>query len=100
MHMQYDIRGRESSSSETGLQIDTGGNVAEPSDTESLSDLPPEALKATTKAQFTSHMKHFLWVQYPSASTTELNAIILSKWKELVASRKQGWPHDERMKLE
>ncbi len=88
--MQYDLRGRDSSTPESGLQIDTGGAGADESDADSLSDLPPEALKATTKVQFTGHMKHFLWVQYPSATTLELNAIILQKWKELQASRKQG----------
>ncbi len=88
--MQRDLRRRDSSTPESGLQIDTRGAAADESEAESLSDLPPEALKATTKVQFTGHMKHFLWVQYPSATTLELNAIILQKWKELQASRKQG----------
>lgn len=83
-----DIRDRDTSSPESGLQIDMDTKPNEDSDTDSLSDLPPEALKATTKPQFTAHMKHFLWVQYPSATTSELNAIIHRKWKDLVASRK------------
>jgi len=34
-------------------------------------------------------MKPYLWMQYPSATTSELSALIHSKWKALKSARKE-----------
>ena len=41
-----------------------------------IRDLPSEALGATTLPQFTQHMRPYLWVQFPSATSAEINAAI------------------------
>ncbi len=53
-----------------------------------LSDLPEEALHATTRAQFVHHMRPYVWVKFPSAMASEINAFINLKWNLLKASRK------------
>lgn len=52
----------------------------------SLQDLPPDALLASTLPQFASQMRPYLWVEFPSATASQINAIIHSKWKALKAS--------------
>ncbi len=54
-----------------------------------IQGLPHEALLATSMSQFSQHMKPFLWTQFPSYPTTEINAIVASKWKALKAARKE-----------
>lgn len=55
-----------------------------------LSDLPIEAVKATTRGQFVSHMRPYAWVKFPSATATEVNTIINARWTLLKESRKSG----------
>lgn len=55
-----------------------------------LLDLPPEALRATTRNQFVHHMRPYVWVKYPSAMATEVNAFINARWNLLKANRKAG----------
>ncbi len=56
---------------------------------DSIQGLPHEALLATTISHFSTHMKPFLWTQFPSYSSAEINAIVNSKWKALKAARKE-----------
>lgn len=87
----------DSSTDEGGLEI-----VEEPAPTEEpapmeeeeededadLSDLPPEALHATSRAQFVHHMRPYVWVKFPSAMASEINAFINARWDLLKASKK------------
>ena len=41
-----------------------------------IRDLPAEALRASTLPQFTQHMRPYLWVKFPSATSAEINAAI------------------------
>lgn len=89
-----------SSGDEGGLEIATtppeptgaeGGEEAveeEPVAEDMLSDLPEEALNATTRAQFVHYMRPYVWVKFPSAIASEINAFINLKWNLLRASRK------------
>lgn len=56
---------------------------------DAIKGLPHDALLATSVSQFSTHMKPFLWTQFPSYTTTEINAIITSKWKALKAARRE-----------
>ena len=55
-----------------------------------LDDVPKDAMSASSLSQFHTHMRPYLWMEYPSATTAEINAIINQKWKLLQASRKDG----------
>lgn len=59
-------------------------------DDDLLSDLPPEALHATTRAQFLHHMRPYMWVKFPSAMSSEITAFINARWLLLKANRKAG----------
>lgn len=56
----------------------------------SIDDVPEDALSANSLSQFHTHMRPYLWMEYPSATTAEINAIINRKWKALQAYRKDG----------
>lgn len=56
----------------------------------SIDDVPEDALSANSLSQFHTHMRPYLWMEYPSATTAEINAIINRKWKALQASRRDG----------
>lgn len=55
-----------------------------------LSDLPAEALMATTRSQFVNHMRPYAWVKFPSATSTEVNSLVNARWQVLKESRKSG----------
>lgn len=60
----------------------------EEDDDDLLSDLPDEALRATTRAQFVHHMRPYMWVKFPSAMASEITAFINARWNLLKASKK------------
>lgn len=76
------IQGSGSSGDE--LQIVEEEDVAQEDD---LSDLPEEALHATTRAQFVHHMRPYMWVKFPSLMSSEITAFINARWTLLKAHR-------------
>ena len=67
-----------------------GGGEGGSEGLDSITDLPEDARTAGSLSQFLTRLRPYLWMQYPSAATAEINAIIHRKWKTLQASRK-GW---------
>lgn len=57
-------------------------------DDDLLSDLPAEALHATSRAQFVHHMRPYMWVKFPSAMASEISAFINARWTLLKATKK------------
>ena len=53
----------------------------------SLDELPDKCRKATNRSQFVTHMRPYLWVKYPSATSAEINTLINAKWNMLKTSR-------------
>ena len=53
-----------------------------------LMDIPPEAMTATTRGDFFTHMRPYVWLKFPSATAQEINAFITARWGLLKASRK------------
>ena len=80
----------ESSADEPGLEIVEPSPAEEEGedDMDMLSDIPPEALSAHTRSEFVNHMRPYVWVKYPSATSMEINAFINARWNLLKASRK------------
>ena len=64
------------------------GSGAESEGADLLSELPPEALRATTRTQFVHHMRPYMWVKFPSAMASEISAFINARWSLLKASKK------------
>jgi hypothetical protein len=62
----------------------------EDDDDDLLSDLPDEALHATSRAQFVHHMRPYMWVKFPSAMASEISAFINARWNLLKASKKMS----------
>ena len=56
---------------------------------DSIHDIPSDALLATNMTEFGKKLKPYLWVKYSSCSSSEITAIITSKWKALKAARLQ-----------
>ena len=54
-----------------------------------LADLPSEALMASSLSQFSMHMKPYLWMQYPSATSSEISSLVHSRWKALKSARRE-----------
>lgn len=54
-----------------------------------LADLPSEALMASSLSQFSMHMKPYLWMQYPSATASEISSLVHSRWKALKSARRE-----------
>lgn len=90
----------ESSADEPGLEIvepspeASPEAVVEPSpeaeEEDMLSDIPSEALSALTRTEFVSHMRPYVWVKYPSATSKEINSFINARWNLLKASKKMA----------
>ena len=57
---------------------------------DSLTDLPERVKNATSRSQFVTQMRPFLWVKYPSATSAEINSMINAKWNMLREVRKDG----------
>ena len=71
-------------------QENTRGNGTKRDGIATLDDVPEDALSAGSLSQFHTHMRPYLWMEYPSATTAEINAIIQQKWKLLQTSRKDS----------
>lgn len=65
------------------------GSKAAAAKADSIHDIPSDALLATNMAEFGKKLKPYLWVKYSSCSSSEITAIINSKWKALKAARLQ-----------
>ena len=57
---------------------------------DSLADLPERVKNATSRSQFVTQMRPFLWVKYPSATSAEINSMINAKWNMLREVRKEA----------
>ena len=57
---------------------------------DSLADLPERVRNASSRSQFVTQMRPFLWVKYPSATSAEINSMINAKWNMLREVRKEG----------
>ena len=57
---------------------------------DSLTDLPERVKNATSRSQFVTQMRPFLWVKYPSATSAEINSMINAKWNMLREVRKEA----------
>ena len=60
---------------------------------DTIDDVPQDALSADSLSQFHTHMRPYLWMEYPSATSAEINAIIHRKWKVIQATRKGSTHH-------
>ena len=58
-----------------------------------IGDVPEDALSANSLSQFHTRMRPYLWMEYPSATSAEINSIIHRKWKVIQAARKDGKHH-------
>ena len=56
---------------------------------DSLVDLPERVRNASSRSQFVTQMRPFLWVKYPSATSSEINSMINAKWNLLREARKE-----------
>lgn len=56
---------------------------------DSLADLPERVKNAVSRSQFVTQMRPFLWVKYPSATSSEINSMINAKWNMLREIRKE-----------
>ena len=57
---------------------------------DSLADLPVRVKNASSRSDFVTQMRPFLWVKYPSATSAEINSMINAKWNMLREVRKEG----------
>lgn len=55
---------------------------------DSLADLPERVKNAASRSHFVTQMRPFLWVKYPSATSSEINSMINAKWNMLRELRK------------
>lgn len=78
----------QQASGSEGSGQEEGGSGAESEGPDLLSELPPEALRATTRSQFVHHMRPYMWVKFPSAMASEISAFINARWSLLKASKK------------
>ena len=86
-----------SSSAEGELQIDTSmrpddmdAEMYSEMEPDSLADLPERVKNASSRSDFVTQMRPFLWVKYPSATSAEINSMINAKWNMLREVRKEG----------
>jgi hypothetical protein len=86
-----------SSSGEGELQIDTSvrpddmdAEMYSEMEPDSLVDLPERVKNASSRSNFVTQMRPFLWVKYPSATSAEINSMINAKWNMLRESKKEG----------
>lgn len=57
---------------------------------DSLADLPERVKNASSRSNFVTQMRPFLWVKYPSATSAEINSMINAKWNMLRESKREG----------
>ena len=86
-----------SSSGEGELQIDTSvrpddmdAEMYSEMEPDSLADLPERVKNASSRSDFVTQMRPFLWVKYPSATSAEINSMINAKWNMLREAKREG----------
>ena len=57
---------------------------------DSLADLPERVKNASSRSDFVTQMRPFLWVKYPSATSAEINSMINAKWNMLREAKREG----------